>query len=240
MRYRLGFGRALVAVLATWPLAVVTPSRANDLLRAFAVRRTVPLAAGTGSVLAEKAVDMSLLLLLAAIGAALESLWGWAALVAVALVVEVVVVALAVAHRGKLARLPVLRSRAAAIEGLFVAFDALLASPARLALASIVSLAIRGLTFGITYALLRAVGAEVGLLETCALWPVATLIGLVPVTLAGMGTRDATFIYLLGAHGRSVTPAAVLAATIGYSAISLGVFAVIGLPFMVRESARSD
>ena len=59
MRYRLGFWRSLVAVLATWPLVVITPSRASDFLRAFAVRRTVPLAAGTGSVLAEKVVDMS-------------------------------------------------------------------------------------------------------------------------------------------------------------------------------------
>ena len=76
--------------------------------------------------------------------------------------------------------------------------------------------------------------------DTCCLWPVATLIGLIPVTLAGMGTRDATFIYLLGARGHTVPPAAVLAATIGYSAISVGVFALVGLPFMVRESARAD
>lgn len=239
MHYRLGFTRALVAVLATWPLALVTPSRANDFLRAFAVRRSVPLAPGTGSVLAEKVVDMSLLLGLGALGAALESLWVWAALIAAALAVEIACVALLVAHRGKLADLPLLRAhadRVRKIEDVFVAFDALLRAPARLAWACVVSLVIRVLTFGITFALLRAVDADVGFFDTCALWPAATLIGLVPVTLAGMGTRDATFIYLLGERGHLVTRGNVLAATLGYSAISVGVFAVIGLPFMLRES----
>jgi uncharacterized protein (TIRG00374 family) len=239
MHYRLGFWRSLVAVLATWPLAVVTPSRANDFLRAFVVRRTVPLAAGTGSVLAEKVVDMSLLLALAAAGAALESLWLWSAAIAAVLALELVVVALIVTHRAKLTRLPLFRSRAQKIEEVFVAFDALLAAPARLAAACAVSLVIRGLTLGITFALLRSVDADVDLFDTCALWPVATLVGLVPVTLAGMGTRDATFMYLLSERGHLVTRANVLAATMGYSAISVGVFAIVGLPFMLRESVST-
>ncbi len=237
--YRLGFARALVVVLATWPLALVTPSRANDLLRAFAVRRTVPLPAGTGSVLAEKVVDMSILLALAVVGAALEGLWLWSAAIAAALAFELGGVALLMAHRAKVARLPILRAHAQKIEDLFLAFDALLASPARLAAASVVSLVIRVLTLGITFALLRAVDADVDLFDTCALWPVATLVGLVPVTLAGMGTRDATFLYLLSVRGHLVTRANVLAATMGYSAIAVGFFAVIGVPFMIRETTRS-
>ena len=237
--YRLGFARALVVVLATWPLALVTPSRANDLLRAFAVRHTVPLPAGTGSVLAEKAVDVSILLALAVLGAVLEGLWLWGAAIALLLVVEVGCVGLLMAHRSKVARLPILRGHAKKIEDLFLAFDALLAAPARLAAASAVSLIIRGLTLGITFALLRAVDADVDLFDTCALWPVATLVGLVPVTLAGMGTRDATFLYLLSLRGHLVTRANVLAATMGYSAIAVGFFAVLGLPFMIRETARA-
>jgi uncharacterized membrane protein YbhN (UPF0104 family) len=239
MRYRLGFWRSLVAVLATWPLAVVTPSRANDFLRAVAVRRTVPLAAGTGSILAEKVVDLSWLLALAAAGAALESLWLWSALIAGVLAVELVVVGLLVTHRAKLVRVPIFKAHAGKIEDLFVAFDALLASPPRLLAACLVSLVIRALTLGITFTLLRAVGADVDAFDTCALWPVATLVGLLPLTLAGMGTRDATFMYLLSERGHLVTRANVLAATMGYSAISVGVFAIVGLPFMGRELARA-
>ncbi len=239
MHYRLGFWRALVAVLATWPLVVVTPSRASDFLRAVAIRRTVPLAPGTGSVLAEKVVDMSFLLLMGAVGAAIEGLWLWSALTAAALVVEVAVVALLVTHRGKLARLPLVRSRADKVEDLFLAFDALFASPGRLAATCVLSLVIRVLTLATTFALLRSVDADVDLFDTCMLWPVATLIGLLPLTLAGMGTRDAMFMYLLSERGHLLTRANVLAATMGYSLINVGAFAVIGLPFMMHELAKT-
>jgi glycosyltransferase 2 family protein len=240
MHYRLGFWRALVAVLATWPLVVVTPSRAADFLRAVAVRRTVPLAAGTGSVLAEKVVDMALLLLLAALGAAVEGLWLWGALTAAALAGLVVSVVLLVTHRSKVARLPLLRAHAQKIEDLFLAFDALFASPRRLIATCALSLVIRVLTLAITFALLRAVGAQVGLFDTCALWPVATLIGLLPLTLAGMGTRDAMFMYLLAERGHLLTRVNVLAATMGYSLLNVGAFAVIGLPFLMHELGRSQ
>ena len=240
MHYRLGFGRALVAVLATWPLVVVTPSRAADFLRAVAVRRTVPLAAGTGSVLAEKVVDMSLLLLMAALGAAVEGLWLWAALTGAALAGLALAVTILVVHRGKLARLPWLRSHAEKVEDLFRAFDALFASPGRLVATCVLSVVIRGLTLAITFALLRAVGADVDLFDTCALWPVATLIGLLPLTLAGMGTRDATFMYLLAERGHLLTRVNVLAATMAYSLLNVGAFAVIGLPFMMHALARAE
>jgi uncharacterized membrane protein YbhN (UPF0104 family) len=238
MRYRLGFWRSLVAVLATWPLVVVTPSRASDFLRAFAVRRTIPLAAGTGSVLAEKVVDMSLLLLLGSLGAAIEGLWLWSVLTAAMLAVEIACVALLVRQRAWFARLPFVRSHPEKVEDLFLAFDALFASPGRLAATCVLSLVIRGLTLGITFALLRAVGADVDLFDTCALWPVATLIGLLPITLGGVGTRDAMFMYLLSERGHLLTRVNVLAATMGYSAINVGGFALIGLPFMVHELAR--
>jgi len=59
-------------------------------------------------------------------------------------------------------------------------------------------------------------------------------------TLArAMGTRDATFMYLLGTRGHPVTHAAVLAATMGYSAIAVGLFAIVGVPVMTRELSRS-
>jgi uncharacterized protein (TIRG00374 family) len=240
MHYRLGFWRALVAVLATWPLVVVTPSRAADFLRAVAVRRTVPLAAGTGSVLAEKVVDMSLLLLMAALGAAIEGLGIWSAVTGAALAGFVTVVLLLVTHRSRVARLPLLRSHAEKIEDLFLAFDALFASPGRLWATCVLSLVIRAITLATTFALLRAVGADVDLFDTCALWPIATLIGLLPLTLAGMGTRDATFMYLLAERGHLVTRVNVLAATMAYSLINVGAFAVIGLPFLMHELGRAE
>jgi uncharacterized membrane protein YbhN (UPF0104 family) len=65
---------------------------------------------------------------------------------------------------------------------------------------------------------------------------VAILAGLLPVTLGGLGTRDAAFIYLLRTVAGRAAGASVLAATIGYSAVAMWSFAIVGLPFMVSAA----
>jgi uncharacterized protein (TIRG00374 family) len=238
MGYRVPFGRALAAVLAAWPLAVVTPSRASDLLRPLAVRDVVPVAAGTGSVLAEKVIDLLVLLVFAAIGAGLEGLWIWAMGAGALCVAELAVVWLVATRRGWLERWPVLRRRRDSIEQLFEAYEALARAPLRLLALAVVSLVIRVLTVAVTHVLLVSVGAQVRLADTLTLWPVATLVGIAPLTLAGIGTRDAAFIHLLAARGAVAEPAQILAATVGYSAIAIGSFAIVGIPFMIRETLR--
>jgi hypothetical protein len=57
-----------------------------------------------------------------------------------------------------------------------------------------------------------------------------------PVTLGGMGTRDAAFLYLLRTVAGHPAGAGVLAATMGYSAVALWSFAIVGLPFMVSAA----
>ncbi len=236
MGYVLSYGRALVVVLAAWPLVVVTPSRTNEFLRAFAIRDQVPLASGAGSVLAEKAVDVFVLLALAGIGAALNGLWLPSAVLGAGMLAEIAVVGMVLRNRQRLGRFPGFRTRMDRVEQLFAAFEALRRAPLKLAALCSVSLAIRLLTVGVTYTLLVAVGARVGLLDTLTLWPVATLVGLVPITVAGMGTRDAMFIYLLHSQGALLAESSVLVATIGYSVVAIWSFAIVGLPFMLREA----
>jgi uncharacterized membrane protein YbhN (UPF0104 family) len=242
MGYRLAFRRLLTVILATWPPGVVVPSRANEVLRAVAVRDAVPVAAGTGSILAEKLVDLFVLLVFACVGAAVKGLSLVAAMIG-GLAVGQVACMLAVGKRREvIARLPLFRSRPKLVDRLLSASDALAGRPRALAVVSLVSLAIRVLTVGVGYALLVAVGAAVPLFDALALWPVAVLVGILPVTLGGMGTRDAAFIYLLrttSSLGAGTTGASVLAATIGYSAVAMWSFAVIGLPFMVSEVAAA-
>jgi uncharacterized protein (TIRG00374 family) len=236
MGYTLPFRRALEVVLATWPLAVVTPSRANDLLRPLAVRDLVPLTAGTGGVVAEKAVDLGLLLAVAAVGAACSALWTWTGLITLVLMLEVLVVVMVVTRRQALARLPLLRRRPQIVDELFEALSAMARAPGKLASIVTVSLLVRFFTVVVTHTLLVAVGADIPFLQTLSLWPAAMLVGVAPVTLGGMGTRDAAFLALLTEHGTHVDPSSVLVATVGYSAVATWSFALLGLPFMIRET----
>jgi uncharacterized membrane protein YbhN (UPF0104 family) len=241
MGYRVSFVRLLTVMLASWPPTVVVPSRANEVLRAVALRASVPLAAGTGSILAEKLIDLFVLLAFASVGAAVHGLGAIAAAIGSAAAVQVAVMYLAGRRRDVIARLPGLRARPGLVDRLFAASDVLARRPGSLAVVSLVSLVLRVLTVGVGYALLLAVDAGVPFFDAITLWPVAILVGILPVTLGGMGTRDAAFLYLLrltSAAGSKVTGASVLAATMGYSVVAMWSFAIIGLPFMIREAAH--
>jgi uncharacterized membrane protein YbhN (UPF0104 family) len=239
--YRVGLGRLLVVMLATWPPTVVVPSRANEVLRAVAIRGAVPLAVGTGSILTEKLIDLFVLLVFASAGAAARGLGAVAFTIGAAAVAQVVVVVAIGRRRDAFARLPLLRDRPGLLDRLFAASDVLLRRPLDLLSVSLVSLVIRGLTVGVGHALLVAVDAGVPWVDTMTLWPAAILVGILPMTLGGMGTRDAAFIYLLhtvhAVGAGAATGASLLAATMGYSVVATWSFAIIGLPFMVREAA---
>ena len=75
MKVPVSYRRALRAVIATWPLSVVFPSRAGDFARAVYLKPSVPLVSGFGSVLAGKMVDAQNLALFAAAGCLVLGAW---------------------------------------------------------------------------------------------------------------------------------------------------------------------
>lgn len=238
MGYAVAPGRALFAVMATAPLATVTPTRSNDLLRPLVLRDEVPLDVGGASVVAEKVVDVLVLLALAATGAMLARMWLLASAVTGLLFgIGWALGLLLSRHRSALLRMPVLRRWPERAHRIADALTALRGSPGRLAAVAAASLTIRLLTVAITHALLVSVGSDVRWWQTLEVWPTAILVGLAPVTLGGAGTRDAAFLWLLAAAGAHVESAGVLAATMGYWVCAFAVPAVVGLPFMVRAAS---
>jgi uncharacterized protein (TIRG00374 family) len=233
------FGRAARAMLATWPMALLAPARASDLLRALAIADLCPPLRGAGSVLAEKAIDVQSLCLLAIVGSIAFGVPLVAVLAAGMLVCEWIFVWALVHRRAAIAKLPLLRRKPEKLEQVLVAFTALLQRPARLALVSATSLVSWILATALFQCLLLMFDAEVGIVATLALWPGAIFAGMLPLTLAGMGTRDAAFIYLLRAAGHTpVHEGAVLAATLGYSAVGTWLFAILGIPLAVQFVLR--
>jgi hypothetical protein len=239
MGYSLSLWRCLEVILATWPPVLITPGRANELLRAGAIRGQVPLAVGAGSILVEKAFDVLALLLTACAGAALARSWAILGLLLVTVLVGLAGLAVLWRSPRYLQGVPWLHKYRDKLERLAEAFSAMRRKPLLLVELEACSLAIRLLTILVIHVLLLAVDVHVPWYDTLALWPLAVIVGLLPVTIAGMGTRDAAFIYLLDSRGQSLGAADLLVATMAYSALVIWFFAVIGLPFMVRELLRS-
>ena len=234
MGTRVSYRRCLHAVLATWPLALVVPARAGDVLRALAIRDRVPVIEGMGSVLLEKAIDVQSLCLLAVVGCVALRQPALAVVPAgLGLAAWGFLVAMRYWRDAVLRLVPGARTRTK-LSRLGAPLDGLAGRPVHALAVLASSVAAWLFAASIVHALLQATSAGVPAMATLALWPLAVFGGLVPLTLAGMGTRDAAFLYLLPAVGVRVSEGPVIAATVGYAIVGTWLFAAVGLPFAIR------
>jgi glycosyltransferase 2 family protein len=237
MGYRLPFRRLIAVVLAVWPLALFAPGRANEVLRAWGVRHEVPLSHGVGSVLLDRIVDLHSLCIIAAVASTAVGRWSWSLWCLAVLAVLWAILAMAgvlLWERGLSARPSVnlLRQRLHDILRAAVALKANRGMAARLGLASIVSCFV---SMAIIFILLQVTHVSPDPLHVLAAWPLALLAGMLPLTVGGLGTRDAAFLWLLGdLAGPSVAQGMVLFATLSYASITVFLLSVVGLPFMVE------
>jgi uncharacterized protein (TIRG00374 family) len=241
MGYELPIKEGLYAFLASAPLAAITPSRAGDLLRASVISRRVPVVRGLGSVFADRLIDIQSLALLAGAGAVATERWLEAIVIGTGVFAAWGALALVLWQRERVVRMwPFSRFRER-FEELLDAFVSLREHPRLLALQLAYSLLVWVCILAIVYSLSLLFRAELDVAEVVALWPLATLFGLIPLTLSGMGTRDAAFIFMLGAYGHGdLNEGSVLLATLAYALVSSWLWAVVGLPFALRWLSMSS
>lgn len=235
------FHRGLEAVLATWPLALFTPSRASDLLRAVAIKDLADGAQGVGSVVAEKMIDVQSLCILTILGGALSGLWLYAGIGAVMLIAQWIGLWLILNQLDLLVRLLNREKLEQKIRSFFSIFSALLQERKWLLLSMGLSLLAWLNAITIIYSLSWIFGARIPFGQFVALWPLALFIGQLPLTVAGVGTRDAALITLLKMSStQPVDEAQLLAATLSYAIVTTAFPAVLGLPWMMRWLAKQS
>lgn len=239
MGYDVRFFRVLRVIVAAWPVAVVTPARAGDLVRPVMLQTEVPLAPGVASVVAERAIDVFSLLLAGLLGCLAYRMWVESGFISGLLIAECAVIFAVLRSRAALMRLRFVRARAEQVDQLYAGLAALTTHRGRLVSIVALSIAIRLLTVGMVDLLLGSFGVGIAFFRIVGPLMIATLAGLLPVTLAGMGTRDAAFVLLMQAHaGVRLPEAALLAASLSYSLIAIWSFAVIGVPFLLAATLR--
>ncbi len=230
--------RSFDAIFSTFPFAIATPSRASDLLRAVALRDKIRFLECSSGVIAERLIDIHSICVLGVIGAIITGTWSWGAIPAGVMVAEWICVFLVIRYTDFFVSLPVVNRVEAKLRRLLVAIHALMKAPGKLLAVNLASLTAWFLVVTAVYFLTQGFGADISFTYVLALWPIAIFVGLLPLTVGGVGTRDAAFAFMLSSVFADLHEAPVLVATLGYSVIGLVLPGLVGLPFMLRHMKR--
>lgn len=195
---RLPFGFALRAVMMANVLNSFLPSKTGDVAKAVYLRDHGGVGKGVGTVVLERLVDLAVLGLLGLLGLLVSgTLWGLVAGAGLLGLVAVVFLGIVLLP---LARLPLpgkLKGTALEVRGVFRAWLRHPAAITQTLTGSLLTWSLGGLT---VFALASAFHTGLGLGFAYAIFPLAILAGLVPVTVSGVGTRDAAFVALLSSQ----------------------------------------
>jgi uncharacterized membrane protein YbhN (UPF0104 family) len=230
--HRISGQTAFSLVMAAWPVASVTPSKSGDLIKAYYLKDAVPPSLTLGTVLAERAADVLVLLALSTAGAA----WlGWGRVLWISgifLAAGLVAVAVLVTAGTRWLRSEKWRTR---VEDLLRAFRVLIHHPGALGLVVAYTILKWLVSIVQAYLCFMALGRTVSLAQTAAALPLAIFVGLIPITISGVGTRDGALIVLFRQHA----PAEVsLGVGLLYTLLAYWLPSLAGLPFLRRAMPK--
>jgi uncharacterized protein (TIRG00374 family) len=106
-------------------------------------------------------------------------------------------------------------------------------SPGVLALAMLLTVVVWAIVFTLAWYLTLAFGIEVDVGYVFLIMPIVTLVELLPISISGLGTRDATVIYFFSVVG--IASAAAVSFSIGYLLIGTYLTSVVGFVFWIRH-----
>jgi uncharacterized protein (TIRG00374 family) len=238
---RIGLGEANRLILASSTLNLFLPSKMGDLAKGFVLteRHGMPGSLSLSIVVLEKAIDMFSLLVCGVAALAYLGVYNHGLLLLL-----IPVAALLTVITALILPLPVLRMAVEVACRIMPAPVAVRLERFAHSLAGVVqwfwsrplwafgvialSLALWFIHLGQFWLFTRAVGGNVPLIDNMAFATLSILIGLLPFTLAGVGSRDAAIVVFYGAY---LSPAA--AAFVGILATFRYVLpALAGLPFV--------
>lgn len=227
--YNIVLSKIIVAIMSAWPLAVI-PGRLGDLARSLPLKNDVPIKTSVGTIIFEKISDVLVLIILSAVGFLIigklshSVLWlAILGIIIVALVNLKKIVRLLTTIVPNLEKIILIPSIIERLSKNKISFVEALSF-------SFLGWLVNIIKIGLLY---KAVGITVPLEILLSYVPIAIFIGLLPLTIAGLGTRDGALIVMMISFA---TPAQSVLAGLGYAIFDYGLLGLIGIPFLIKES----
>jgi hypothetical protein len=108
----------------------------------------------------------------------------------------------------------------------------------RLAVAGVLTVVVWALIFFLAWNVAAGLGIDVSVWYLFLIMPVVTLVEVLPVSVAGLGTRDAAVIYFFSVAG--IQDAAAVGFSLGYLLIGTYITALTGFIMWLRRPLRRN
>jgi len=233
MGYRINWIRCQKITFATYPLNVILPSKSGDLAKSWSLRGIMPVSQGVGIVILDRLIDLIILCLLSFAGSALINDIKLLILSLSALLTGITSMFILYKAKGFNSNNRFFRH----IKDIGYATRCLLYNwKYFIAIFAISILIWMGSAFQI-FLLYSAVGKHIPFTFSIAVSPIAILIRILPITVAGMGTRDLSLVYLFSAYS---TDSASISVGLLFSFLRYWILALIGIPFLPALKGDTD
>lgn len=243
----IGYMESLRLVMGSKALNALVPSKLGEMSKAYFLKKEAPGEVDANqcasAVILEKVLDLGGVCFILLVGVVwaprwTEAVWAGAAIAAGGLLGVAGLLVLPLEPLGRWAGR--LHPRLERVEKLFAGWDEVLKgwrrNRGRLPLVLFMSLAIWALHFAQMYLFFPSLRLWVAPGVALAYLPLAVLVGLMPFTIGGMGTRDAALILLFAPYADAPTMAGVgLLCSMRYWVDTL-----LGVPFFHRYMRRLD
>lgn len=233
MGYRIEWIKCQKITFATFPLNVILPSKSGDLAKSWSLRGILPVSQGVGIIILDRLIDLILLCLMSFAGSILIN------------DIRLLIISFSALFIGITTSFILYKTKNVSIKNRFfrhikdIGYATTCLIHNRKYLITIFFIGIfiwLGSAFQIIL-IYSAVGKHIPITFGIAVVPIAILIGSLPVTIAGMGTRDLSLVYLFSAYS---TSSASISVGILFSFLRYWILALIGLPFLPALKGERD
>jgi len=226
----------LILTMGAWPINAFLPSRTGDFIRVAFLGKDTSKTKAFGSIIAEKILDVACLALIGLLGAIGIKDKKFAMIFLVILMILIIISSqgLSFSERWlKNKKSKILKNVNLTMQGMNI----LSSCPKSCAIATIWAFINWSLSVVQVLLFFKAFGTYVHPLEISARLPLSIFIGILPITLAGMGTRDAAMLYFFKEFAPAST---IFGVAIFYTLYSYFLYALLGLPFFIYLTNRNE
>jgi uncharacterized protein (TIRG00374 family) len=233
MDFPLTFRNTFDIIMGVFPFAAVTPSIASDGMRAVFLRNKIRASIVIGSVLTERMLEFATLLMFLVIGMVISNKFQFLGIATIIFCCILLIVYLAHVK----INLPFKEIWNERLENIFLSLRILVKNKKIFLIVVSYTLLVWICSILQILVFFYALGIKVPIAALLIGAPVAILIGQIPITLGGAGTRDAAFIIMFSEYA---LPEQMLSVGIFFSFFRVWLPSIIGIYFMRKVINSKD